>query len=30
MGFPPSVRAEEIEPEGFVEMYRFFTGRRAA
>jgi 16S rRNA (adenine1518-N6/adenine1519-N6)-dimethyltransferase len=22
MGFPPSIRAEEIEPEGFVEMYR--------
>ena len=29
MGFPPSVRAEEIEPEGFVEMYRFLAGRRA-
>jgi hypothetical protein len=22
MGFSPSVRAEEIEPETFVEMYR--------
>jgi 16S rRNA (adenine1518-N6/adenine1519-N6)-dimethyltransferase len=24
MSFPPTVRAEEIEPEGFVTMYRFF------
>jgi 16S rRNA (adenine1518-N6/adenine1519-N6)-dimethyltransferase len=30
MGFLASVRAEEIEPEGFAEMYRFLTGRRAA
>ncbi|MGA3173890.1 MAG: 16S rRNA (adenine(1518)-N(6)/adenine(1519)-N(6))-dimethyltransferase RsmA [Syntrophorhabdales bacterium] len=26
MGFPPSIRAEEIEPEGFVEMHRFLGG----
>jgi 16S rRNA (adenine1518-N6/adenine1519-N6)-dimethyltransferase len=30
MGFPPSVRAEEIEPEGFAAMYRFLEGRRKA
>ena len=27
MGFSPSVRAEEIEPEGFAAMYRFLKGR---
>jgi 16S rRNA (adenine1518-N6/adenine1519-N6)-dimethyltransferase len=30
MGFSPSVRAEEIEPEGFVAMYRFLEGRGGA
>ncbi len=30
MGFLASVRAEEIEPEGFADMYRFLSGRRAA
>ncbi len=27
-GFPASIRAEEIEPEGFVEMYRYLSGER--
>jgi 16S rRNA (adenine1518-N6/adenine1519-N6)-dimethyltransferase len=30
MGFRSSVRAEEIEPEGFVEMYAFLQQQRAA
>lgn len=29
-GFPASIRAEEIEPEGFVEMYGFLSGREEA
>jgi len=28
LGFPASIRAEEIEPEGFVEMYRYLSGGR--
>ncbi len=28
LGFPATIRAEEIEPEGFVEMYGFLGGGR--